>query len=92
MVALLSIASGQWLLAAISRPELFPIRILAGIALVAVIAAFIYVIRHLKQIERTIVADDLVPEQRGARNNVVLIMCAIPVIVVTLLLFLVLKA
>lgn len=84
--------SVERLMTAIARPELLPIRVLAGVALATVIAAFIYVIRHLKQIERRIVADDLVPEQLGARNNVVLIICAIPVIVVTLLLFLVIKA
>jgi hypothetical protein len=68
---------------------LLPIRILAIIALVAVIAAFIYVLRHLKRIERTIAADNLVPAQRGPRNNMVLIICAIPIIVTTLLLFLI---
>ena len=71
---------------------LLPIRIVAGMALVAVVTAFIYVLRHLKKIERTIVADDLVPTQRGPRNNVVLIICAIPIIIVTLLLFLIIKA
>jgi hypothetical protein len=71
---------------------LFPIRILASIALVAVIAAFIYVLSHLRKIEHTIVSDNLVPPQRGPRNNVVLIICATPIVIVTLLLFLILKA
>ena len=71
---------------------LLPIRILAAIALVAVIAAFIYVLRHLKQIERTISADNLVPTERGPRNNMVLIICAIPIVIVTLLLFLIIAA
>jgi hypothetical protein len=71
---------------------LLPIRIVASIALVAVIIAFIYVLSHLKKIEQTIVSDNLVPPRRGPRNNVVLIICAIPIIVITLLLFLVLKA
>ena len=75
-----------------ARPALLPIRIVAGIALVAVIAAFIYVLRHLKKIEQTIVADDLVPTERGPRNNVVLMICAIPIIIVTLLLYLIIKA
>lgn len=71
---------------------LLPIRIVASIALVAVIIAFIYVLSHLKKIEQTIVSDNLVPPRRGPRNNVVLIICAVPIIVVTLLLFLILKA
>ena len=75
-----------------ATPQLLPIRILAGIALIAVIAAFIHVLRHLKSIERTIMKDDLVPAERGPRNNMVLIICAIPIIVVGLLLFLIMNA
>ncbi len=75
-----------------ARPELLPIRILGIIALLAVVAAFIYVFRHLKQIERTIVADKLEPAARGPRNNVVLILCAIPIVIVSLLLFLIINA
>lgn len=71
---------------------LMPIRIIAVIALVAVIAAFIYVLRHLKKIERTIMADNVIPAQRGPRNNMVLIICAVPIVVITLLLFLIIKA
>jgi hypothetical protein len=71
---------------------LLPIRIVALIALVAVITAFIYVLGHLRKIERTIVSDNLVPSRRGPRNNVVLIICVIPIIVVTLLLFLIIRA
>lgn len=71
---------------------LLPIRIVAGVALVAVIAVFVYVLRHLRQIERTIAADDIVPKERGPRNNMVLIVCALPVIVIILLLFLIAKA
>lgn len=70
---------------------LLPIRIVASIALIAVIAAFIYVLSHLRKIKKTILSDNLVPPRRGPRNNVVLIICAIPIIVVTLLLFLILK-
>ncbi len=69
-----------------------PIRILAFVALVAVIAVFIYVLLHLKKIEGMLTANNLVPAQRGPRNNVVLIICAIPIVIVTLLLFLVIKA
>ncbi|HEY6206925.1 MAG TPA: hypothetical protein VIW21_12245 [Chthoniobacterales bacterium] len=71
---------------------LLPIRILAGIALVAVIATFVHVLRHLREIERTAAAENLIPTQLGPRNNLVLIVCAIPIIVVGLLLFLVIKA
>lgn len=71
---------------------LLPIRVLALVALIAVIGTFIYVLRHLQKIERIIAADDLIPKQRGPRNNVVLIICAVPIVVTLLLLFLVLKA
>ena len=76
----------------LAADPLLPIRVLAIIALVAVIAAFIYVLRHLKRIERTIAADNLVPTERGPRNNLVLIICAVPIIVTGLLLFLILNA
>lgn len=39
-----------------------------------------------------IAADDVVPKERGPRNNVVLIICAVPIVVTLSLLFLVLKA
>lgn len=77
---------------ALATDPLFPIRILAMIALLAVVAVFVYVLRHLRKIERIIAADDLVPKQHGPRNNVVLIICAVPIVVMALLLFLVLKA
>ena len=75
-----------------AAPELLPVRIIAAIALVAVIIAFVHVVRHLRSIEQTIVKDDLVPTERGPRNNVLLMVCAIPIIVVALLFYLVLKA
>jgi len=75
-----------------AAPELLPVRIIAAIALVAVIVAFVHVVRHLKSIEQTIVKDDLVPTERGPRNNALLMVCAIPIIVVALLFYLVLKA
>lgn len=68
-----------------------PIRIVAVIALVAVVSAFIFVLRHLREIEQTIRADNLVPGERGPRNNLVLMMCAIPIVIVTLLVFLAIK-
>ena len=74
----------------ISDP-LFPIRVLAGIAFIAVICAFVYVLRHLRKIEKTIAADALVPKELGPRNNLVLMICAIPIIVIALLLFLIVK-
>lgn len=75
----------------LAMDPLLPIRVLAAFAFVAVINAFIYVLRHLKRIERLIKADALLPAQRGPRNNMALIICA-PIVVMTLLLFLVLQA
>jgi undecaprenyl pyrophosphate phosphatase UppP len=75
-----------------AAPELLPVRIVAGIALIAVIVVFVHVLRHLKRIEQTIVKDDLVPTERGPRNNLLLMVCAIPIIVVALLFYLVIKA
>ena len=75
-----------------AAPELLPVRIIAAIALVAVIVAFVHVLRHLRSIKQIIVKDDLVPTERGPRNNVLLMVCAIPIIVVALLFYLVLKA
>lgn len=71
---------------------LLPIRILAVIALVAVIWTFVHVLRHLRKIRQTIEKDNLIPPESGARDNLVLIVCAIPIIVVSLLLFLIAKA
>jgi hypothetical protein len=76
----------------LATDPLLPIRILAGIALIAVVSAFIYVLRHLRKIEKAINADNLVPTQPGPRDNMVLMICAIPIIVVSLLLFLIIKA
>src|SRR5262245_48362016 len=52
-----------------AAPELLPVRIIAAIALIAVIVAFVHVLRHLKSIERTIVKDDLMPIERGPRDK-----------------------
>jgi hypothetical protein len=71
---------------------LLPVRVVAAVALIAVLATFLHVLRHLKQIEKTIVADDVVPDELGPRNNLVLMICAIPVVVVALLVFLLIKA
>ncbi len=75
----------------LATDPLLPIRILVGIALIAVVSAFIYVFRHLQKIEKAISADNLVPTQRGPRNNLVLMICAIPIVVVSLLLFLIIR-
>lgn len=76
----------------LAADPLMPIRVLAVIALIAVVAAFIYVVTHLRKIEGMIASDNLVPARRGPRNNMVLIACAVPIVVMTLLLFLILKA
>jgi hypothetical protein len=70
---------------------LLPVRIVATIAFIAMICAFVYVLRHLRQIEKTIVADNLVPSELGPRNNMVLMVCLIPLIITALLLFLIIK-
>jgi hypothetical protein len=72
--------------------NLGPIRIIASIALFGVICAFFYVLRHLRKIEGEIVADDLVPKQRGPRNNMVLMVSMITLVIVSLLVFLIIKA
>jgi len=76
----------------LATDPLLPIRILSGMALVAVLATFAYVLRHLRQIERRIARDNLIPNELGPRNNLALMVCIIPIIVTSVLLFLVLKA
>ena len=76
----------------LAADSLMPIRVLAVIALIALVAAFTYVVTHLRKIERMIASDNLVPARRGPRNNMVLIVCAVPIVVMTLLLFLIFKA
>jgi hypothetical protein len=68
---------------------LLPVRIVAGIAFLAMICAFVYVLRHLRKIEKTIVTDNLMPSELGARNNMVLMVCLIPIIITALLLYLI---
>jgi len=62
----------------LATDPLLPVRIVAGIA---TICAFVYVLRHLRRIEKTIVSDHLVPSELGPRNNMMLMICAIPLIV-----------
>lgn len=75
----------------LATDPLLPIRILAGVAFVAMSCAFLYVLRHLRKIEETLIADNLVPGELGSRNNMVLMVCLIPLIVTALLLFLIIK-
>jgi hypothetical protein len=49
------------------------------------------VLRHLLKIEKTIDADNLVPSELGPRNNMVLMVCLIPLIATALLLYLVIE-
>jgi hypothetical protein len=73
----------------LATDPLLPMRIVAGIAFTAIICAFIYVLRHLRKIETTVVADSLVPSELGPRNNMVLMVCTIPLVFTALPLYLV---
>jgi hypothetical protein len=75
----------------LATDPLLPVHIVAAIAFIAMICAYVYVLRHLRKIERTIVADNLVPSELGACNNMVLMVCLIPLIATALLLYLVIK-
>jgi hypothetical protein len=75
----------------LAADPLLPVRIVATVAFIAMICAFVYVLRHLRQIEKTIVGDNLVPSELGARNNMVLMVCLIPIIITALLLYLIIK-
>jgi hypothetical protein len=65
----------------LATDPLLPVRIVAGIAFIAMICAFVYVLRHLRKIEKTISTDNLVPSELGARNNMLLMVCLIPIII-----------
>jgi hypothetical protein len=71
---------------------LFPLRVMAGVALVVVLGVFVWVLRHLRKVEDAIIADDLVPAESGARGNMMFIVCAVTFLIVALLLFLLIKA
>lgn len=73
----------------LATDPLLPVRIVAAIAFIAMVCAYVYVLRHLRKIEKTIVADSLVASELGARNNIVLMVCLIPLIATALLLYLV---
>jgi hypothetical protein len=70
----------------LATDPLLPVRIIA-----AMICAYVYVLRHLRKIEKIIVADNLVPSELGPRNNMVLMVCLIPLIATALLLYPVIK-
>lgn len=55
------------------------------------LSAHIRLLRRLRKIEKTIVADNLVPSELGPRNNMILMICAIPLVITALLLYLVIK-
>jgi len=74
----------------LATDPLLAVRIVAIIAFLAMICAFVYVFRHLRKIEKAIVADELIPTEIGARNNMVLMVSLIPLIV-TALLYLIIK-
>ncbi len=74
----------------LATDPLLPVRIVAGIAFIAMICAYTYVLRHLRKIEKTVVTDNLVPSELGPRNNMVLMVCLVPLIFTALLLYLVL--
>ena len=76
----------------LAADPLLSLRIVAGTAFTAMVCAYAYVLRHLRQIEKTIVADNLVPSELGARNNTVLMVCLVPLVISALLLYLALKA
>jgi hypothetical protein len=73
----------------LATDPLLPVRIVATIAFIAMICAYVYVLRHLRKIEKTIIADNLVPSELGPRNNMVLMVCLIPLLAAALLLYLV---
>ena len=75
----------------LTTDPLLPVRIVAAVAFIAMIYAYAYVLRHLRKIEKTIVADNLVPSELGPRNNMVLMVCLIPLIGTALLLYLIIK-
>ena len=55
------------------------------------LSAHIRLLRRLRKIEKTIVADNLVPIELGPRNNMILMICAIPLVITARLLYLVIK-
>ena len=75
----------------LATDPLLPVPIVATIAFIAMIFAYVYVLRHLRKIEKTIVTDNLVPSELGPRHNMVLMVCLIPLIATALLLYLIIN-
>ena len=73
----------------LATDSLLPVRIVAAIAFVAMICAYVYVLRQLRKIEKIIVADNLVPSELGPRNNMVPMVCLMPLVATALLLYLI---
>lgn len=69
-----------------------PLRVFAAILLVAILCGLVWVLRHLGKLKRELTDDDAIPTERGPRNNMVLVVCALAFAAVCLLLFLVVKA
>ena len=72
------------------RP-LSPVPIVATIAFIAMICAYVYVLRHLRKIETSITAVNLVPSELGTRNNMVLMICLLPLTATALLFYLIIN-
>lgn len=66
---------------------LFPIRVVAAIALAGVVLLFVHVLRHVKKIGREFVAEDLIPAMRGPCNNLIFVASALTFVVASLLVF-----
>jgi hypothetical protein len=85
------LSNSHQLMELLATDPLLPVRIVAAIAFIAMICAYVYVLRHLRKIEKTIVAHNLVPSELGPRNNMVLMVCLIPLIATALVLYLIIK-
>ncbi|HEY0369026.1 MAG TPA: hypothetical protein VGC85_05475 [Chthoniobacterales bacterium] len=69
-----------------------PLRVFAAILLVLILSTVIYVLRHLTKVKEELREDDIVPTERGARDNMLFLVCAVTFLAVCLLLFLLVKA
>ena len=49
----------------LATDPLLPVRIMATIAFITMVCAFVYVLRHLRKIEKTLAADQLIPHRSG---------------------------
>jgi hypothetical protein len=76
----------------LATDRLLPIRIVAAIAFVTMVCAFVNVVRHLRKIEKTIVRDNPVPSELGPHHNMVLMVCLTPLIATALLVYLIINS